>query len=97
MELDDITFPRIFAAIGTIASLTAVLLNALVIIAIKERKELQRLSNILTSSTAIVDLLAGGICLPLTVTLGLLVANPGLADQHVYMLDFVTIYFNFVV
>ena len=54
-DLHDSTW--VFAAIASIISPSAVLLNALIIISVKRRKELQRASNILLSSMAVTDLL----------------------------------------
>ncbi|XP_020619887.1 adenosine receptor A3-like [Orbicella faveolata] len=51
-----------------IASLSTILLNALVIIAIKQRKELQNLPHILLSSLAVTDLLVGLTVMPLSIT-----------------------------
>ena len=69
-DLHDTTSPWIFATVASIISPTAGLLNALVIIAVKQRKELQRASNILLSSMAITDLLVGSICVPLSAVVG---------------------------
>ena len=59
---------------ASIISATTVLLNALVIIAVKQRNELQRASNVLLSSMAVTDLLVGGLCVPLRAVVGLLVS-----------------------
>ena len=45
-------------------SLPTILLNAFIILAIKQRKELQKPSNILLSSLAVTDLLVGAIAMP---------------------------------
>ena len=50
----------------SLASPTIVLLNVLGIIALRQRKELQRLSNVLLLSIAIADLLIGAVCMPLS-------------------------------
>ena len=62
-------------AIVSIASPVIILLNALLIICVKHAKELQRNSNIMLSSMAVADLLAGVTSIPISVTLGLLVAR----------------------
>ena len=49
-DLQDTTSPWVFAAVAFIISPPAVLLNALIIIAVKRRRELKRTSNILLSS-----------------------------------------------
>ena len=46
------------------SSLPTILLNAFIILAIKQRKELQKPSNILLSSLAVADLLVGAIAMP---------------------------------
>ena len=58
-DLHDTTSPWGLAAVASIISPLAVLLNALIIIAVKQRKELQRASNILLSSLAVTDVLVG--------------------------------------
>ena len=59
-------FPWIMVAIVSIASPAAVILNILVISAVKSRKELQKHSNILLSSMAVADILVGAINMPLS-------------------------------
>ena len=82
-DLHDTTSPWIFAAVASIISPTAVLLNVLVIIAVKQRKELQRASNILLSSMAVTDLLVGSLCVPLSAVLGLLVPYQIVTDHYI--------------
>ena len=90
-DLHDTTSSWIFAAVTCIISPTAVLLNVLVIIEVKQRKELQRASNILLSSMAVTDLLVGSLCVPLSAVVGLLVSYQLLADHYICKLDFVAI------
>ena len=90
-DLHDTTSPWIFAAVASVISPTAVLLNVLVIITVKRRKELQRASNILLSSMAVTDLLVGSLCVPLSAVVGLLVSYQLLTDHYICKLDFVTI------
>ena len=90
-DLHDTTSPWIFAAVASIISPTAVLLNVLVIIAVKQRKELQRASNILLSSMAVTDLLVGSLCVPLSAVIRLLVPFQILTDHYICKLDFVAI------
>ena len=92
-DLHDTTSPWIFAAVASIISPTAVLLNALVIIAVKQRKELQRASNILLSSMAVTDLLVGSLCVPLSAVVGLLVPYQIVTDHYICKLDSVAISF----
>ena len=93
-DLHDTTSPWIFAAVASIISPTAVLLNVLIIIAVKQRKELQRASNILLSSMAVTDLLVGSICVPLSAVVGLVVPYQIQADHYICKLDSVAISFT---
>ena len=61
-----LTVPWVFATVASIMSPTAVLLNALIILVVKRRKELHRASNVLLSSMAFTDYLVGSICVPLS-------------------------------
>ena len=90
-DLHDTISPWVFAAVSSIISPTVVLLNALIILAVQRRKELQRASNILLSSMAVTDLLVGSICVPLSAVVGLLVSYQLLTDHYICKLDFVTI------
>ena len=53
--------PLGLATVGLLSSLIVILLNALVIISFKRRKELQKNSHILSSSLAVADLLIGAL------------------------------------
>ena len=66
-DLSNSTFYLIIGVVTLITSLSTILLNALVIIAIKQRKELQKLPNILLSSLVVTDLLIGAIVMPFSV------------------------------
>ena len=65
----------VLATIVLIASPITVLLNALVITAVKQRRELQKHSNILLSSMAVADLLIGAISMPINATVDLLIVH----------------------
>ena len=67
-DLKNTTILWILVVIIPIASAATILLNLLVIVAIKRRKELQKPVNILLSSLATADLLAGAISMPLSAT-----------------------------
>ena len=90
-DLQDTTSPWVFAAVAFIISPPAVLLNALIIIAVKRRGELKRTSNTLLSSLAVTDLLVGSLCVPLSAVVGLLVSYQILTDHYICVLDFVAI------
>ena len=49
-------------------------------------------SNILLSTMAVTDLLVGGLCVPLSAVVGLLVSYQILADLYICVLDFVAIW-----
>ena len=60
-EVGNLAFHMIIGLITVVASFPTVLLNAFIILAIKQRKELQKPSNIMLSSLAVTDLLVGVI------------------------------------
>ena len=93
-DVHDTTSPWIFAAVASIISPAAVFLNALVIIAVMKRRELQKLSNILLSSMAVTDLLVGAICIPLSTIDGFLLPYQILASQHICTLEVATTWFS---
>ena len=94
-DLNDTIIPWIFVPIASIASLATILLNALVIIAIKRKKELQRISYILLSSLAVTDLLVGAINMPLSATVDVLIALQKV--RGVCMIDSVNVHFMFLI
>ena len=65
----DSAFHMILGVLTVVASFPTALLNALIILAIKQRRELQKPSNILLSSLAVTDLLVGAISMPTTATI----------------------------
>ena len=86
-DLNDITFPRILTVLTLIASPVPVLLNTLAIVAMKKRRELQKLANILLCSMAVTDLLIGAITMPLSSTVDVLIRSQASFD-HICTLDF---------
>ena len=92
-DLTETIFPWVLLAIVSIASPIAVILNVLVMTAVRTRKELQRASNILLSSMAVADILVGAINMTLSVTIDLLISRQVLLD-HVCILDLVRAVFN---
>ena len=65
----DSAFHMILGLLTVVASFPTALLNTLIILAIKQRRELQKPSNILLSSLAVTDLLVGAISMPTTATI----------------------------
>ena len=63
----------------SIASPFAVLLNLLIIVAVRNRRALQKNSNILLSSMAVADLLVGAVSMPLTIALDILLLREKLS------------------
>ena len=59
----------IFGIITVMVSIPTILLNALIILAIKQKGDLQKTSNIMLSSLAVTDLLVGVIAMPITATI----------------------------
>ena len=68
-EVGGSTFNLIIGLITVMASFPTILLNAFIILAIKQRRELQKPSNIILSSMAVTDLLAGVILMPTYATI----------------------------
>ena len=56
----------IFGIITVTVSIPTILLNAFIILAIKQKRDLQKTSNIMLSSMAVTDLLVGVIVMPIT-------------------------------
>ena len=80
--IHDITFLWVFAAVTSMISPTAVLLNTC---------NHSSNSNILLSTMAVTDLLVGGLCVPLSAVVALLVSYQILTDHYICVLDFVAI------
>ena len=87
----DKIFPSVMVAIVSIASPAAVILNILVIAAVRSRKELQKNSNILLSSMAAADILVGAINMPLSATVDLVISRQVFND-HICSVDLVNVY-----
>ena len=79
----------------SLASPTIVLLNALVIIALRLKKGLTRLSNVLFLGIAISDLLIGAVCMPLTAVVDSFVARQTL-PENVCVLHLMTIILMYI-
>ena len=80
--LDDKTTFQTTVTTTSIACPFTILLNILVIIAVKQRRELQKHSNILLAILAVADVLVGAISMPLTTTLDVLVLLRYVNNPH---------------
>ena len=90
-DLNNTTLRWILIIILYIASPITIILNVLVIIAVKRRKELQRQSNILLSSLAVTDLVVGVITMPLSATVDVLIFRQ-VSFKHICLLDNLNVY-----
>ena len=79
-------------AIVSIASPAAVILNILVIAAVRSRKELQKNPNILLSSMAVADILVGAINMPLSATVDFVISRQ-VFDDRICLVDLLNVYF----
>ena len=86
-DLNHTTSLKIIVAITAIACPVTVVLNLLVIIAVKTRRELKKNSNILLSSVALTDLLVGAISMPMSITLDTLVIRRVLEVDIICTID----------
>ena len=84
-------------AIRTIACPITILLNLLVVIAVKSRRELKKNSNILLSSVALADLLVGAVSMPLAIALDTSVINKVLVVEIICTIDFVSVTFMYTI
>ena len=89
-ELGETTLPWVIFSITVFASPVTVLLNVLEIVAVRTKKQLQRVSTVLLCSMAVADVLVGAVAMPLTAAVDLLIAHQTWLD-NVCILDFVGI------
>ena len=75
------------------ASFPAIILNALIILAIKQKKELQKPSTILLSSMAVTDLVVGVIVMPTSATIDFFTARR-VSFEHTCKLYAVNLFFH---
>ena len=90
-DLNNTTSFKIIVAITTIACPVTIFLNLFVIIAVKTRRELKQISNMLLSGVALTDLLVGAISLPLSIALDALVINRVLVVDIICTIDFISV------
>ena len=89
-DINNTTSFKIIVAITTIACPVTTLLNLLVIIVVKTRRELKTKSNILLSSVALADLLVGAVSMPLSITLDALVIQRVLVPDVLCTMFFIS-------
>jgi len=87
------SFDLIIGLITVMASVPTILLNAFIILAVKQRRELQKPSNILLSSMAITDLLNGLIVMPISATSDFFILGQ-VSYQHTCLLNTVNMFFG---
>lgn len=86
-DLTSTTSLTIIVAITTIACPITILLNLLMTIAMKTRRELKKNSTILLSSVTLADLFVGAVSMPLTITLDTLVLKKGFSEEIICTID----------
>ena len=82
----DIIFSLILVAIASIASPFVIVLNMLVIVAVKQKKQLQKCSSFLLVNLVTADLLIGAISMPLFAVVEILMVHQ-VSIEHICMLD----------
>ena len=85
-------FHIILGILTVVASFPTALLNAFIILAIKQRRELQKATNILLSSLAVTDLLVGVISMPTTATIDFFILRR-VSFENTCMLGLVNLFF----
>ena len=80
-DLKQIISLQLAIAVTTVVFPFTILLNILVIVAVKKIRELQTNSNILTTSLAVTDLLVGAVSMPLSITLDALILRTTLSEE----------------
>ena len=78
---------QLSVAVATIACPFIVVLNVLVIVAVKKVGELQTNSNILISSLAVADLLVGAVSLPLAISADALFLQGNVSEDMICTID----------
>ena len=97
-DLNNTTFSWILVIVRYIASPAAIFLNILVIAVLNKRKVMKKTSTILMTSLAVADLLGGGISMPLSATIDVLILRQ-VSFEHICFLvngpDVCAMYFVF--
>ena len=89
-DLESTTFPWIIVGSIILLSPITILMNLLVIVTVVKRRDLQKLSNILLRSLALVDLLVGAVSMPLSATVDVLILRQ-MPVEHICDLDLANI------
>ena len=89
-DLENTTFPWIIVGSIILLSPITILMNLLVIVTVAKRRDLQKLSNILLRSLALVDLLVGAVSMPLSATVDVLILRQ-MPVEHICDLDLANI------
>ena len=89
-DLENTTFPWIIVGSIILLSPVTILMNLLVIVTVVKRRDLQKLSNILLRSLALVDLLVGAVSMPLSATVDVLILRQ-MPVEHICDLDLANI------
>ena len=77
-------------AVTAAASPFTILLNILVIVAVKKRRELQKNSNILIASLAVADLLVGAVSMPLSISVDALILRGTVSEDIICRISNIT-------
>ena len=89
-DFNHTTSIKTVVAVTIIACPIAVLLNLLVITAVKTKKELKNNSNILLSSLATADLIVGAVSLPLTIAVDSFILQRSLLEDVICTVDLIS-------
>ena len=95
-DLNHTTSLKIIVAVMITACPVTVLLNLVVIIAVKTREELKNNSNILLSSLAAADLLMGALSTPLTITVDALILQGILFEDVICTIDYINVFLRYI-
>ena len=89
-------FDLVLGLITIMLSIPTILLNAFIILARKQRRELQKPSNIMLQSLAVTDLLIGVIVMPITATIYFLTFSQGLPEYTCMLFGAKSFFFPFL-
>ncbi|KAL9986477.1 hypothetical protein ACROYT_G000632 [Oculina patagonica] len=92
-DLNNTTYAWVLVAIRCIASPCTILLNLLVIVAMRRKKVLEKPSAILLSSMAVTDLLIGAVAIPLSVAVDIKIFRQT-SFAHICLLDALNVSLN---